>query len=192
MSESSDDSGSAGTDRQPGSAAHEPVPVTDFLAKHVPKALDAVTKEKRKDLSAFSVVRAEVSTVRCGPLPCPDDLAAYNTIIPDGAHRIMQMAEAQSAHRIEIEKVVITSQQAQATRGQWFGFLIGLAGLGCGTTAAMLGQPWARASIAGTTLVGLVSAFLFGRQKVSRTLAERRPDPPGSTPVPKEVRKRRG
>jgi uncharacterized membrane protein len=40
-----------------------------------------------------------------GPLPHPDILAAYDSIIKNGAERIMSQVETQSAHRILITNV---------------------------------------------------------------------------------------
>ena len=111
--------------------------------------------------------------MRSGPLPEPGELDAYNRIIPDGADRILRMAEAQSAHRIEIEKVVITSQQRQSFCGQLFGLLMGLTGLSLATYAAVTGQPWFGATIGGATLVSLVSAFLFTQTSQKKELQQK-------------------
>lgn len=42
-----------------------------------------------------------------GPLPPPDMLLKYNDIVPDGAERIIVMAEKQQNHRIYLEKLVV-------------------------------------------------------------------------------------
>lgn len=44
-----------------------------------------------------------------GPLPPPEALERYNQILPGAAERIIVMAESQHAHRLELEKHVITS-----------------------------------------------------------------------------------
>lgn len=38
-----------------------------------------------------------------GPLPPPDLLAGYNAALPDGAARIVRLAEEQAAHRRRLE-----------------------------------------------------------------------------------------
>jgi uncharacterized membrane protein len=75
----------------------------------------------------------------------------------------MKMAEQQSAHRISLESTVVNSQQKQSFCGQIFGLIIGLAGLGLATFAAVHDQPWFGSIIGGSTLVSLVSVFVYAR-----------------------------
>ena len=42
-----------------------------------------------------------------GPMPDPESLAKYNTIVPGSAERILVMAEKEQNHRHEIEKVTL-------------------------------------------------------------------------------------
>jgi uncharacterized membrane protein len=132
--------------------------------------------EKLKGALRISVperTRTEFSVTRIAPLPLPSELAAYNDVIPQGADRIMKMAEAQSAHRIDIEKTVISSQQGQEARGQFLGFVIAIVGLLCGAYVAVSGQPWAGAAIGGVPLVGLVSVFVLSKNKQKADLSEK-------------------
>lgn len=105
------------------------------------------------------------------------------------------MAENQAAHRMQIEQLVVRSQQKQESRGQLFGFMIGLAGLGCATASALLGQPVFGGVIGGTTLVSLVSTFLYSQYQQKAELAQKRPDESGPAPQnpegqrPKKVRR---
>lgn len=138
-----------------------------LIREKAPEILSSIPENKRPKLAAITIERS-------GPLPLPSELAAYDQIIPNGADRIMKMAEAQTVHRIEIEKIVIKSQQGQAWRGQVFGLIIGLAGLGLATLAAMNGQPWFGGIIGGATLVSLVSAFLYSQQKTKEDLSQKR------------------
>ncbi|MBW2608107.1 MAG: DUF2335 domain-containing protein [Deltaproteobacteria bacterium] len=43
------------------------------------------------------------------PLPPPEILAKYNSVLPDAAERIISMAENQATHRQRIESKVIES-----------------------------------------------------------------------------------
>lgn len=149
-----------------------------------PKVLEPVP-EKKGPQRQMSVIHEEVS-IRAGPLPAPKELAAYDAIIPDGANRIMKMAEDQSAHRIRIEGLVIKSQQRQSQCGQWFGLIIGLCGLGLSTYAAIRGQPTFGAIIGGTTLVGLVTAFLTSQDKQKADLQTKREQMNGAEREPSQ------
>jgi uncharacterized membrane protein len=59
-----------------------------------------------------------------GPLPPPHLLAQYNDAIPDGASRVMAMAERQSQHREALEKRVVDGNVASQTRGSYFAFVL--------------------------------------------------------------------
>jgi uncharacterized membrane protein len=61
-----------------------------------------------------------------GPIPPPELLERYNDVIPNGAERIMVMAERQSAHREALEARVINGNVANQTRGSIFGFILSL------------------------------------------------------------------
>jgi uncharacterized membrane protein len=126
----------------------------------------------------------EFSMKRSSPLPPPSELAAYNEIIPQGADRLLKMVEAQSAHRINIESNVVNSQQGQESKGQFFGFIIGIVGLLCGSYVAICGQPLAGAGIAGTPLVGLVSVFLYSKHRDTAELAEKKEEMDAVEPKP--------
>src|SRR3954471_19352404 len=73
-----------------------------IVTQKAPDIINAVPAEKRPRL--FQIVQESIR-FRSGPLPDPADLAAYNAVIPNGADRIMKMAEAQSTHRMELEKL---------------------------------------------------------------------------------------
>jgi uncharacterized membrane protein len=61
-----------------------------------------------------------------GPLPHPALLARYNELIPNGADRVMALAEKQSAHREKQEARVIDGNVRSQTRGSWFAFILSL------------------------------------------------------------------
>ncbi len=99
-----------------------------------------------------------------GPLPDAETIIQYNSVIPEGADRIMRMAEKQQEHRMNIENLVISSQSKQSNLGQWFGLIIGLVGICCGTFLAYSGETTVGGIIAGGTVVSLVSVFVIGKK----------------------------
>lgn len=127
-----------------------------------PEIFTGIPKKKKIEiLHSLSVVSIQKS--HSGPLPDPESLIQYNSVIPDGADRIMKMAENQQRHRINIESKVITSQSSQSKLGQIFGLIIGLVGVGCGTYLAAIGATTVGGIIAGGTVVSLVSVFVIGK-----------------------------
>lgn len=100
-----------------------------------------------------------------GPIPPPALLQQYNQIIPNGADRIMQMAERQSAHRESLELMVVTGNVKAQTRGTLYAFIICM--------VVILGGLWLLYT--GKSIVGLVTilgslatlagVFIVGRSK---------------------------
>jgi len=126
-----------------------------------------IPEEKRGEI--LEVVQASV-TVFSGPIPPAELLAGYNKIIPDGADRIMKMAEDQSKYRMEIERIVIESQEKQGKKGQMFAFGLGAIGMISSTLIAIFGAPWVAAVIGGSTLGTLVVAFLRGKKEMEKDI----------------------
>jgi len=109
-----------------------------------------------------------------GPIPDPETLARYNQIIPNGADRIMKMAEDQSQHRISLEAQVIPAQLKQSGRGQIFALVIGLASLVALVICAFLEQPIAALGSGILAAGGLISAFLKGSGNQKKELNAKR------------------
>ncbi len=126
--------------------------------------------EEKRAILVRKVRSLTLAKSYCGPIPSPEDIALYNQHIPDGADRIMRMAEKQADHRISIEKTVITAQQKQSARGQIFALIIGMFGIGVGATVVLLGHDAVGGAIAGTTVISLVYAFISGRRSQRRDL----------------------
>lgn len=120
-------------------------------------------KKKEEILRSISFTLIQERT-HSGPLPDADTLISYNSVIPDGADRIMRMAENQQQHRMAIEKIAISSQSRQSIVGQWFGLIIGIFGIGCGTFLAYSGATTVGGIIAGGTVISLVSVFVIGKR----------------------------
>lgn len=77
-----------------------------------------------------------------GPLPAPEDLRAFNDIVPGGADRIIQRWEAESQHRHRFEE--------RALGGALF--------------LGYQGHDWLAGTIATTTLGLVMTAFIAGKK----------------------------
>jgi uncharacterized membrane protein len=96
-----------------------------------------------------------------GPLPPPEDIAAYDKYIPDGADRIMRMAEKALEFKINAGEEAIK----QSGCGQIFGLAIGIFGIATGAILAGLGHEVVGGIIAGSTVVSIATAFITGRRR---------------------------
>jgi uncharacterized membrane protein len=129
-----------------------------------------------------SEVHAEIKMAAfSGPIPHPTLLAQYNDVIPNGADRIMAMAERQSAHREQLETRVVEGNVANQTRGSYFAFIIMLVAILCGFYLIHEGKNAVGLTSIITAVGGIVGVFFYSkmeqkkeREDKSAALAERR------------------
>jgi len=103
-----------------------------------------------------------VSSTFSGPLPPPDILARYNDAVPDGAERIIALAERQAAHRMALESRVVDADIRRSNLGLGAGLLVALAGLFASFLMVDRGNAVAGAVLASIDLAGLVAVFVYG------------------------------
>lgn len=101
-------------------------------------------------------------SMHSGPLPSPDVLREYDDIYPGLANRIVCMAEEQSAHRREIEKIAVKSGSRDSLLGLIFGFLIGIATIFVGYLLGINGNVVSSSVIGTGGVAGLVAVFIYG------------------------------
>ncbi|MEO7142948.1 MAG: DUF2335 domain-containing protein [Bryobacteraceae bacterium] len=118
-----------------------------------------------------------------GPLPPPSILASYDAVCPGSAERILAMAERQSAHRQELERIYTNANVEEmhlgfreAQRGQVFAFLISVAFLAVGAYVSVHGQPWIGVVLGGMGLTSIAASFIEGRAQ-KNTVPEPKPAP---------------
>jgi uncharacterized membrane protein len=126
------------------------------------------------DTQAGLVIQA--ATAFSGPLPPPHLLEKYNEIIPNGAERIMAMAEKQSAHREHLEAHVINGNVASQTRGSYFSFIISLVAIVGGFILIEQGKSATGLAAIITSLASLVGVFVYSKheqkkERIEKTLA---------------------
>ena len=145
-------------------------------SKHpYPELLDStrVPPVPKSDRST-TIATIEASSISfSGPLPPPDMLQRYNEIIPNGADRVMTMAENQSKHRERIEEAVIQSNVKGQARGTTYGFIMGMTGLLGGMFLIYSGHGAAGITAFLSSIGGLASVFLVGRKKGERELSQK-------------------
>ncbi len=103
------------------------------------------------------------STTFSGPLPPPVILAQYNEIIPNGALRILAMAERQSVHREQIEARVVNGNVASQTRGSYFAFVLALISIIGGLFLIYTGKNTQGLVAIIGSLAALASVFVYSK-----------------------------
>jgi uncharacterized membrane protein len=67
-----------------------------------------------------------------GPLPPPALLEQFERLVPGAASRILAFTEDEFRHRRALEVTIVSANTRALGRGQWFGFVVMVAGLGLG------------------------------------------------------------
>lgn len=107
-----------------------------------------------------------------GPLPPPAMLARYNEALPDGADRIVKMAEQQSMHRQRIE-----------SRGQIFGFTLAMTAIVGGIVLISVGRSTEGLVPLVSAIAGLTAIFIYGETR-ARKARQLEIEPPDDEPPP--------
>lgn len=118
-----------------------------------------------------------------GPLPHPDVLQGYESVIPGAANRILEMAERQSEHRMQMDQMVIAGGSRRSYLGLVAGFVLSALVIGGGIYLIATGHDWAGASLVGLNLAGLAGVFVYG-SKSRRDDLQRAVDVGGSSAPP--------
>lgn len=130
--------------------------VEEMLKRENPKLINQIGSKNIQKI----VTLTKIST---GPIPQPEQLDKYNQIIPNGADRIMAMAEKQAEHRISIETAEAKAEIDQSGKGQNYAAIIMLAVIGCGTYLAVNGFPKLGGTMIGGPILGVIVKFLSPR-----------------------------
>lgn len=131
----------------------------------------AVSEEAKNARSSY------ISAEYQGPLPLPRHFREYEEILQGSAQRILAMVERQSAHRQEIEKIVVRGDSSRSWVGVFVGGFLSLCCVVGGIALAFHGQATAGATIATASVVGLAGVFVYGTH--SRRVERASRTPPG-------------
>lgn len=121
------------------------------------------------------------AAVFSGPLPHPSALEQYNALIPQGAERIMAMAERQSAHRESLEALALRANIARETRGAYFAFVLAVITISGGIFLIHEGKSTSGLVAVIASLGTLLGVFIYSkyeqrreRERKAQTLESRR------------------
>ena len=114
-------------------------------------------KPRGSNISPGNIISAD-------KLPPPDILQKYEAIMPGLAKILVDNAERQTKHRLEIEKRTLNVNNIRSFAGLIFGFLVGMFGLGGGFYLTFKGYNAVGIIFTSSTLVTLVMTFIYGSQ----------------------------
>lgn len=99
-----------------------------------------------------------------GPLPAPEDFAAYEKVLPGSTDRIISMAEKSLDSRINNEKTIIETRLKQSGRGQILGFILALFFGVISLILALTGHEVLAGIIASGDIISLAVIFVLNRE----------------------------
>lgn len=108
-----------------------------------------------------------------GPLPPPEVLARYNDCIPDGAKRLIEMAERQQEHRHSIERRVVNWNTLDQRIGLFLGFILALSVAVGGFWLILHGKDAVGISSVIASIGTPAGIFILGRRKQEKERAEK-------------------
>ena len=100
-------------------------------------------------------------------------LERYNSVIPNGAERIMAMVERQTEHRQRLESRAVDGNLAAQSRGQWMALVVVIAGFAGGVTLIALGKPTEGLAALFGPLSTTVALLLYTRNAQTRERADK-------------------
>jgi uncharacterized membrane protein len=136
----------------------------DIITKQNPRLFNGINSKKRQEIvQAISVGFTLVQKSHSGPLPDAETLEHYARIIPNGAERVMAMAEKEQDYRHGLTKKVSSRQLNQIFTGQVFGFILALIAIGGGIYLSYSGKETSGLATIISAMVLLVGAFIVGK-----------------------------
>lgn len=152
-------------------------PKQDIATHGQANSLDKITDESLASIVAEGlqnpdiIDRPEVQSVlavlsksHSGPLPAPEDFAAYERALPGSCDRIITMAEKQQEHFYSINTKRIEGDLEEAKRGQNYALIIALLALTLCAATSFFGAAWQVSTSLGAAGVGLLIAPFLRRQ----------------------------
>lgn len=132
--------------------------------RHVAKR-QQTTAERQHVHVASQASELTVARFRSGPLPPPEEAAAYEGVLPGAFDRILSMAKHQAEHRRTQETKIIDAAIRVEPRGQWLAFVIALTGILCGTLLVVLDRSLEGVAAMLTALGVLVGVFVQQKRR---------------------------
>lgn len=137
------------------------------LTSQTPEEIDVILKdvpEEYRERIQCAIVHQSQRSIFQGPLPHPEILAKYDSILPGAAERILVMAEKEQNHRINSDEKIIKGQIKQFSIGQILGFILCILALLLSGFFAFLKMAVLAGSTLTVTIVSLAVIFVL-RQK---------------------------
>jgi uncharacterized membrane protein len=134
------------------------------LPEATARKLEALPPEQREVVREITR-EIRISEQTAGSIMPPTMLAAYDTAVPNGAERVLAMAERQQSHRHELESTVINGDSRRADHGLYIGGAIIIVSIICGSVLVALGKDAQGLLIGVGSIIAALGSFIWGWKK---------------------------
>lgn len=124
----------------------------------------SLANKKAKDGERYS----EITTAFQGPLPSPEILAGFESVLPGAAERIMKMAEKEQDARHSYERKITNSSIVSMILGVCFAFLSVIIIAYLTYLSINKGHTNVAIALSTTTFVGVITAFIWFRKNKTK------------------------
>jgi uncharacterized membrane protein len=135
--------------------------------------VDELIGKPRDEASKIAISQRQSIEQFSGPVPPPAILREYEQIVPGAAKQILDQAEKQTDHRIEIEKQVIRSDIRRSWSGLWIAGIISILSISGGILLVLNGHDVAGATIATASVATLAGVFVYGTKQRQQERVEK-------------------
>ena len=139
------------------------------LPAPIENILERLPPEQRREAE---IVMRQMVARYSGPVPHAGEMARYKAVDPSFPERFVAMAERQAQHRQQLETMLVTDDFKLKRRGQDYALLVTIIGLAVAVLFAWMEHPVVAGIVAGTTVVGVVTAIVTGRAAENKDDAE--------------------
>ena len=109
-----------------------------------------------------------------GPLPPPAVLEHFERVAPGAAARILTFTEDEFRHRRSIEVTIVSANTRALGRGQWFGFLVMMVGMGLGAWLVRAGYQLIGFGSIVAPLAAAATLFVYAQRREERERERKR------------------
>lgn len=134
--------------------------VRDAEGENVPERQSQPTP-----ITSEGFVQAQHVELHQGPLPPPDVLGGYESVVPGAAERILRMAEQEASHRQNLEKALTQRDSNRSLLGVIGAVVVALAAFTLAGYAFYLEQPLAGSVLGGIDMAAIVGVFIYGTRR---------------------------
>lgn len=132
-------------------------------------------REPGLSVSQTNLSLTQSTSFYTGPvLPPAEELAKFESVIPQGADRIFTWVVKQSDNRMAMERAVVFSNISKESRGQWMAFIICLVVILIGGLLIYSGKDIQGFALILGPLIWLAGTFITSKMKGQRELERKR------------------